>query len=550
MRIRNSRLGNTIEAKKKVNLIAMGVIGVLVFGILVAEVVGLIAAFTNEGTSKNVLRVLWMGIGLFATLLLSGGFFLLWILRVRLNRKYRWAMSLFGTEDVGILDENAFALKAGKRLLALRKKDGKHAFFRHKTAFVVSMGVRSVRGIDATVSSSSLHAMNLAICECLEQAYGRSDILFGASERGHFLLYIEIEEDQAASMKEALTRFADETVETFDARGDLPPIAVLFGAAEANFPRDDIESTMAHADFALAHNAGNRLSGDFQVYDAQMVKEEAGRRSLDEEVSRAIENEEFQIYYQAKWDVKNARFYGAEALIRWKHPTRGVLPPTSFIPYCESSSKIVEIDHYVFDRVCRDLAEWNQEGKRKVVVSVNLSRRTVYDPNLLPFLEETLAKYRVSPSQFEIELTESLAAQNVVFISAIIRRIKALGFGTSMDDFGIGYSSLSSLKNIPFSVLKIDKSFIDDIEIDNKSRSMVRSIIELVHALGMKTIAEGVETADQVRILQSLGLDAIQGFYFSRPLERARFEAFLESNIFEPQSHSERKVQPHDPTRR
>ena len=118
-----------------------------------------------------------------------------------------------------------------------------------------------------------------------------------------------------------------------------------------------------------------------------------------------------------------------------------------------------------------------------------------------------------------------------------------------MDDFGIGYSSLSSLKNIPFSVLKIDKSFIDDIEIDNKSRSMVRSIIELVHALGMKTIAEGVETADQVRILQSLGLDAIQGFYFSRPLERARFEAFLESNIFEPQSHSERKVQPHDPTR-
>ena len=263
MRIRNNRFGSTIEAKKKVNFIAMCVLGGLIFAILVAEVVGLIAAFTNEGTSKNVLRVLWMGIGLFETLLLSGAFFLLWILRVRLNRKYRWAMSLFGTEDVGILDENAFALKAGKRLLALRKKDGKHAFFRHKTAFVVSMGVRSVRGIDATVSSSSLHAMNLAICECLEQAYGRSDILFGASERGHFLLYIEIEEDQAASMKEALTRFADEMVETFDARGDLPPIAVLFGAAEADFPRDDIESTMAHADFALAHNAGNRLSGDF-----------------------------------------------------------------------------------------------------------------------------------------------------------------------------------------------------------------------------------------------------------------------------------------------
>lgn len=550
MRFRKNRFTSTIEGKKKVNGIAMIVLGTLVLGILVAEVIALIAAFTNEGASKSAMRALWIGLGLFVSLLLVGLIFLLGAYRVRLNRKYRWATSLFGTEDVGILDETGFALKAGKRLLALRKIDAKRPFHRRKSAFVVSMGVRSVRGIDVSASSSSLHAMNLAICEALEHAYGQSDVLFGATERGNFLLYIEIEEDRATDMKEALTRFADETVESFDARGDLPPIAVLFGAAEAVFPRDDIEMTIAHADFALAHNAGNRLSGDFQVYDAQMVKEEAGRRSLDEEVGRAIENEEFQIYYQAKWDVKNARFYGAEALIRWKHPTRGILPPTSFIPYCESSSKIVEIDHYVFDHVCRDLAKWNQEGKRKVVVSVNLSRRTVYDPNLLPFLEETLAKYRVSPSQFEIELTESLAAQNVVFISAIIRRIRALGFTTSMDDFGVGYSSLSSLKNIPFNVLKIDKSFIDDIEIDARSASMVRSIIDLVHALGMHVIAEGVETHRQVEILSSLGLDAIQGYYYCRPLEAMRFEQFLDNNIFEPRKKAEKKETYNDPTRR
>ena len=269
------------------------------------------------------------------------------------------------------------------------------------------------------------------------------------------------------------------------------------------------------------------------LFDRSLVKEEEERKTLEEEITRALENEEFQIYYQAKWDIKAGRFYGAEALIRWKHPTRGIIPPSSFIPYCESSQKIVEIDHYVFEHVCADIAKWNAETKRRLVVSVNLSRRSIYDPSLLTFLEETLAKNRLLPNQIDIELTESLAAQNIVYISAIIRRIRAIGFLTSMDDFGVGYSSLSSLKNIPFNTLKIDKSFIDDIEIDPRSASMVQSIINLVHALDMKVIAEGVEAHKQVEILSSLGLDAIQGYYYSRPLERSRFESFLSSNIFE-----------------
>jgi EAL domain-containing protein (putative c-di-GMP-specific phosphodiesterase class I) len=132
-----------------------------------------------------------------------------------------------------------------------------------------------------------------------------------------------------------------------------------------------------------------------------------------------------------------------------------------------------------------------------------------------------------------MELTESLASENIVFIPAIIRRIKAMGMITSMDDFGVGYSSLSSLKSIPFNVLKIDKSFIDDIEVSEKGRAMVRSIIELVHAMDMRTIAEGVETETQVRILVSLGLDAVQGFYFARPMEKSKFEAMLRDNPFE-----------------
>ena len=161
---------------------------------------------------------------------------------------------------------------------------------------------------------------------------------------------------------------------------------------------------------------------------------------------------------------------------------------------------------------------------KNLVISVNLSRRTVYDPDLLLFLSRTVAEFGVDPSMIELELTESLAAENLIFISSVIRKIKAEGFKTSIDDFGIGYSSLSALKSIPYDVLKIDKSFIDDIEIEPKAKSMVASIIDLVHTLGMEVIAEGVESAKQADILASLRCDAIQGYYFSRPVDRGRFE--------------------------
>ena len=148
-------------------------------------------------------------------------------------------------------------------------------------------------------------------------------------------------------------------------------------------------------------------------------------------------------------------------------------------------------------------------------------------------MEETLKRYGVSHNQLDMELTESLASENIVFIPAIIRRIKAMGMITSMDDFGVGYSSLSSLKSIPFNVLKIDKSFIDDIEVSEKGRAMVRSIIELVHAMDMRTIAEGVETEDQLAIMREAGCDIIQGYYFDQPLPKEEFEARLASKKYE-----------------
>ncbi|MDY6094243.1 MAG: EAL domain-containing protein [Candidatus Enteromonas sp.] len=515
----------SLESKRKGNRIAIGSLLSLAF---LAFVATLILAIVSHSV------YLYVELGLFSLSLVCVALALaLLFVSGAISKKIRWAQTLFGTELVAILDEDEFILKANARVRSLQATNKRLPQIKQKSPYVISFSVRSIRSIETGSSSSALHAINLAVSEILRANYGQSDVLFAASERGTFLLYAEAEAERYYELKDAFVHFASELTDSFESRGDLPPISVLLGASEVLYPREEIADAIAHSEYALRFNASGRLSGDLLLFDRSLVKEEEERKTLEEEITRALENEEFQIYYQAKWDIKAGRFYGAEALIRWKHPTRGIIPPSSFIPYCESSQKIVEIDHYVFEHVCADIAKWNAETKRRLVVSVNLSRRSIYDPSLLTFLEETLAKNRLLPNQIDIELTESLAAQNIVYISAIIRRIRAIGFLTSMDDFGVGYSSLSSLKNIPFNTLKIDKSFIDDIEIDPRSASMVQSIINLVHALDMKVIAEGVEAHKQVEILSSLGLDAIQGYYYSRPLERSRFESFLASNIFE-----------------
>lgn len=543
-----------MNREKKRNGLLATIIGLilLLFGTLCAEILVGIAA-RNEVADGTVVDTLiaWMGILFAVLILLAAGIVFCSMRREQLFQRSRWENNLFGKEGVRIDSDIEFEKKFRRAFLRLERKTAKEALEKKAKdeAYIVSFQLREVRGQEVANNLAVLHQINLLVSEELKKQFGEEEIAYGISERNDFFVYAEAKGGNINEMEDRFARFASSLIGAIDARNDLPSVIVLFGAAKGKL-NENAAITLAHSEFALSFNVGTRLSGSMEIYSQAIVKENKGRKSLDEEIARALKRHELQIYYQGKWDLKKGCFYGAEALIRWKHPKRGLLPPSSFIPYCENSGRIVEIDHYVFETVCKDIAKWRSEGRRKIAVSINLSRRSVYDSSLLSFLEKTCEDNHVSPKEIDIELTESLAAQNVVFISAIIRRIKALGFGTSMDDFGIGYSSLSSLKNIPFSVLKIDKSFIDDIEIDNKSRSMVRSIIELVHALGMKTIAEGVETADQVRILQSLGLDAIQGFYFSRPLERARFEAFLESNIFEPQSNSERKVQPHDPTRR
>ncbi len=450
--------------------------------------------------------------------------------RESLFRRQVWIKTIFD-KDVLIWDDETFEREAASRMNKVEK--GK----------IQMTGAIYIHGFNnqpiSTFRQVDIFSLNEIFLASIEKELnGKENWTYGVNRENKYYFYAHV------SNKEEFFNVLQNLVDDINLElGRLPSLPMAFIMIGANIISDDqtIYQAIDNANTAARFDAGMRLSGDIKLFDPQMIDTRDFEKERSLELDQALEKKQFLIYYQAKWNIAEGRYYGAEALIRWRHPRRGYLPPSSFIPYAEASGKIVDIDHYVFETVCQDLARWKKERKRKLVISVNLSRRTIYDPNLITFFSETIKKYNVDPKSIEIELTESLAAQDTSFISFIIRKIKALGFSTSIDDFGVGYSSLSAIKNIDFDVLKLDKSFIDDVELDKTSESLVSSIISLVHGLKMFVIAEGVENPTQVAILTKHHLDAVQGYYFAKPLEVNEFEALLDHNKFEEDIRKEKE---------
>lgn len=250
-------------------------------------------------------------------------------------------------------------------------------------------------------------------------------------------------------------------------------------------------------------------------------------------VIKGIDNKEFEVYYQPKFDINTRRFTGAEALIRWNHPTLGLVSPGYFIEIIESTPIIVDLDRYVFEHVLMDISAWRKAGKRLVPVSINISRVEVYRSDLIDFIDSKIKQYNINPMLIEMELTETSASKDILFVSSVIKRLKLLNVKVDLDDFGTGYSSLSSLRNLAIDVIKLDRSFFNEIEINAKAREIVKNTINLAKALELYIVAEGIQTTKQVEFLRKTGCDAIQGFYYSKALPADEFIKFLSHNKFE-----------------
>ena len=283
--------------------------------------------------------------------------------------------------------------------------------------------------------------------------------------------------------------------------------------------------------FDMARTACSMARGHFQehliVFDERVHERELMDQRLLNDLRRALDSYEFEIYYQPKYDIRTEppRLVGAEALVRWHHPELGLLQPGAFIPLFERNGKIAEVDKFVWSEAARQVARWRAQYGIKLPVSVNLSRVDVFDPTVENTLDTILAQNGLEHDLLRLEITESACTENADQILRVAESLHRKGYTLEMDDFGTGYSSLNMLSAIPIDVLKMDRSFIQNIEKDDKAVHLVSLILGIAKNMGVPVVAEGVETEGQLLLLKRLGCALVQGYYFSRPLHPSDFEA-------------------------
>jgi diguanylate cyclase (GGDEF)-like protein len=288
------------------------------------------------------------------------------------------------------------------------------------------------------------------------------------------------------------------------------------------------EDLLRDADAAM-YDAKRRGKARYVVFEESMRGPASERLEVERELREAVERDEFTTVYQPLVDARTCEIVGVEALLRWQHPRRGEVAPLDFIPICEETGLIVPIGQWILEQACAQVQRWREaaHGNGALLLSVNLSARQLVEPALVTSVVETLARTGLDPGALCLEITEHSAMTEEPTSAENVKALVAAGVHIALDDFGKGYSSLAYLKRLPVDVLKIDRSFIDGISASAQDAAIVAAMVALARALGLTTIAEGVETSRQHDEVRRLGCDLLQGYYFSRPLPAPAVEALL-----------------------
>lgn len=267
----------------------------------------------------------------------------------------------------------------------------------------------------------------------------------------------------------------------------------------------------------------------FAEYDDVLRNKLIREKKITDAMETALRQNQFTVYLQPKYSLSDKAMVGAEALVRWIHPEWGVIPPNEFIPLFEKNGFIFLMDAYIWEKVCAILRDWKLKGYAQVPISVNVSRLDIYRHNLEEFLLNLVKKYEIDPSYLHLELTESAYAENQDQIISTVKNLREMGFVIEMDDFGSGYSSLSMLSRLRLDILKLDMKFVRNETAKPQEHSMLSDVVNMAHRMHLSVVAEGVETREQAKRLQSVGCDYVQGYFFSKPLPQAEFEELLTS---------------------
>jgi diguanylate cyclase (GGDEF)-like protein/PAS domain S-box-containing protein len=287
----------------------------------------------------------------------------------------------------------------------------------------------------------------------------------------------------------------------------------------AIFPNDGktVTELLKNSDMAMYH-AKDGGRNNVQFFDEQMNKKAVELLEMENDLRYAIERGELELYYQPQYGTANCSMHGVEALLRWHHKTRGMIPPSYFIPIIEDTGLIIPIGEWVLRQACNDMAQWQKDNIGVNRIAINVSARQFKQPGFIDLVQEVIADSTIDPRQLELELTESILIDDLDHTLDILTRLRAMGVRMAIDDFGTGYSSLNYLKQFPVDTLKIDQSFIQNLPHNNDDAQITRTIISMAHNLGLGVIAEGVETKEQLEFLQQVECEEVQGFYFSKPV--------------------------------
>jgi len=289
---------------------------------------------------------------------------------------------------------------------------------------------------------------------------------------------------------------------------------------------EDVETLLKNADIAM-YQAKAEGRNNYKFFTPAMNEKAFKRLELERRLRRAVEREEFLLYYQPEVDIKTGEVIGMEALLRWQNPELGIISPSEFIPVAEDTGLIIPIGEWVLHAACRQNKAWQSMGLKPLVIAVNISMRQFKQTNFLGNIMKVLDETGLSPEFLELELTESIIMEDAESVIGILNKLKAIGVRLAIDDFGTGYSSLEYLKRMPIDKIKIAQSFVRSITTDENDMALATTIIRIGHSMKMSVIAEGVETIEQFKLLRSLHCDMIQGYLIARPAPEAGIELFL-----------------------
>ncbi len=338
--------------------------------------------------------------------------------------------------------------------------------------------------------------------------------------------------DEVGDLDEAVAvarRLIDVLREPYPMGSRTVSISACAGIAVAGDPGTTVAGLLSDADIAM-YVAKARGTGSLAVFTPEDRAAQVDRMRLEEDLVHALGRGQLSVVYQPQLDLGSNRVTAVEALARWTHPTRGAVPPDVFIPIAEQIGLVTEIDAFVLRTVCQALERWGETGLQSLRVAVNLSGRDLDSEDLVGIVRRTLVDCRLDPWLLELELTEGVAVSRPEAAVLRLQELRALGVRVAIDDFGVGYSMFSRLRELPIDRIKIDRSFVRDLDSDDDTAAIVGSTIAMGHALGLTLTAEGVETAVVLARLRDLGCDSAQGYHICHPLPEEQLLSWLETS--------------------